>query len=246
MKRYLIISVLHLLIWLTTIISCFGPTQSYPVVQQILFISTRAGKTEVYTMDRDGSNQVNLTQHPDHDIEPQFSPNGFDFLFISNRDGNDDIYFAELEWYGGYTRYSIVNEMNVSNHHNYDGQPQFSPKGSSIVFESTRDGTYEIYLFDIGGSNLINISNHIANDRDPQFSPDGEYIVFVSDRDGDDEIFIVDIYGTNPVNITNNTKPERRPRYSPTGEKIVFESARDGNYEIYSMDVDGSNQINLT
>ena len=152
------------------LLSCFGPTQSYPAIQQIIFISSRFGSNmEIYTMDRDVNNQINLTSHQSRDTDPQFSTSGSGLLFITNRNGLDEIYYSELEWYGGYTRYEITNQVNVSNHPAYDGQPQFSPDGSKIVFQSARDSTYEIYLVDIDGNNLANISNHSANDLDPQF-----------------------------------------------------------------------------
>ena len=72
--------------------NCFGPTQSYPNVQQIIFISSRFGANmEIYTMDRDGNNQINLTRHQSLDTDPQFSPSGSGLLFITNRDGLDEI-----------------------------------------------------------------------------------------------------------------------------------------------------------
>ena len=54
--------------------SCFGPTQSYPAIQQIIFISSRFGANmEIYTMDGNGNNQINLTRHQSWNIDPQFS-----------------------------------------------------------------------------------------------------------------------------------------------------------------------------
>ena len=66
-----------MVLWLTISTNCFGPTQSYPTVQQIIFTSSRFGANmEVYTMDRNGNNPVNLTKHPSWDSTPQFSPDG--------------------------------------------------------------------------------------------------------------------------------------------------------------------------
>ena len=43
----------------------------------------------------------------------------------------------------------------------------FSPDGSKIAFESSRDGNTEIYVMNKDGSSLINLTNNIANDWSP-------------------------------------------------------------------------------
>ncbi len=95
-------------------------------------------------MDIDGHNQVNLTSHPANDTDPIFSPDGARIVFISNRDNLEDVFIMDLEWRGGYIRYSGINQLNLSADQAYDGNPRFSPDGLKIVFESHRDNNYEI------------------------------------------------------------------------------------------------------
>ena len=95
-------------------------------------------------MDIDGYNQVNLTNHPASDTDPKFSPDGARIVFISDRDNSADIFIMDLDWRGGYIRYNGINQLNLSVNHAYDGNPQFSPDGMKIFFETNRDDNYEI------------------------------------------------------------------------------------------------------
>ena len=54
-----------------------------PTTPKILFNSTRDGNSEVYIMNPDGSEQVNLTQHPARDLQAVWSPTGEKILFLS-------------------------------------------------------------------------------------------------------------------------------------------------------------------
>ncbi|MCG9133613.1 PD40 domain-containing protein [Candidatus Poribacteria bacterium] len=63
-----------------------------PTTPKILFTSERDGNREVYMMNPDGSEQVNLTQHPADDQRALWSPTGEQVLFLSDRGGVRDLY----------------------------------------------------------------------------------------------------------------------------------------------------------
>jgi Tol biopolymer transport system component len=50
-----------------------GPSSS-EIPIQITFWSDRTGDGEIWVMDADGSGQTNLTNHPDFDGDPRWSP----------------------------------------------------------------------------------------------------------------------------------------------------------------------------
>ena len=68
-----------------------------PVTAKIAFASNRDGNSEIYIMNPDGSQQVNLTQHPAADFDPAWSPTGEQILFNSNRDGQWDLYLMDAD-----------------------------------------------------------------------------------------------------------------------------------------------------
>ncbi len=224
---------------------------------QITFVSHRNGNPEIYVMDANGGNPQNLTNHPDNDFQPSWSPDGKRVAFVSYRDGHvidgiptGEIYVMDTD--GG-------NPQNLTNHPDRDWLPVWSPDGKRIAFVSDRDGNFnfEIYVMEVDGSNQQNLTNNPFADGNPSWSPDGKRIVFSSDGPGHfrskfgptDEIYVMDADGGNPQRLTNNRRYDWHPSWSPDGERIAFQSDRKGdlqNFEIYVMDADGGNEQRLT
>ena len=137
-----------------------------------------------------------------------------------------------------------TNETNITNNASIDGEPNYSPNGSSIVFSTNRDGNFEIYRMTGNGGNLVRLTNNSTEDSLPYYSPEGLSIVFVSNRDGNNEIYKMNADGSNQVRLTNDSASDSSPAVSPNGLKIIFISSRsgNGNEKIFSMNSDGSNQ----
>ena len=203
---------------------------------------------EIYLMNADGTNPINLTQAPERaDGVSSWSPDGKQIAFTSaelfNADllANSDIFVMDADG---------ANPINLTNHNALNQTPDWSPDGNRIAFSSNRDGNWEIHLMNPDGANPINLTNHPARDGRPDWSPDGQQITFTSDRDGNLEIYVMNADGTNPTNLTNHPAEDNNSSWSPDGTRIAFDSDRDRNrdrnWEIYVMNADGTNPINLT
>src|SRR6185503_7112081 len=97
---------------------------------RIAFDSNRTGNDEIFVMNADGSNQINLSNNPAHDNNPSWSPDGKKIAFVSNRDGNDEIYVMNADG---------SNQTRLTNNGSADRTPSWSPDGTKIAFNSTRD-----------------------------------------------------------------------------------------------------------
>ena len=205
---------------------------------RIAFSSNRDDNWEVYVMNKDGSNQINLTNNPNNDNNPSWSPDGTRIAFSSKRDGNWEVYVMNKDG---------SNQINLTNNPNNDNNPSWSPDGTRIAFSSNRDGNREVYVMSADGSYQTNLTNNPDDDRSPSWSPDGTRIAFSSNRDGNREVYVMSADGSYQTNLTNNPDDDRSPSWSPDGTKITFDSHLDNFLkEIFIMNEDGSNQIRLT
>jgi Tol biopolymer transport system component len=75
---------------LTNIINSY-PDPS-PDGSQVLFQSNRTGRWEVYRMDVDGDDPVQLTDEAGDNVTPIWSPDGSQIAFAASPDGNSDIF----------------------------------------------------------------------------------------------------------------------------------------------------------
>ena len=216
----------------------------------IAFRSYRdGGAGEIYVMNPDGSDPVNLTNNDLTDIGPRwFGDKGqitfsafreeqvrLIFPHIMNADGSDSKLFAFMP-------------LLIDQGFNDVWEIFPSPDGRQILFVIERMSS-DIYLLDLTDPNPepINITNNPADDDSPDWSPDGSKIAFVSNRSGNREVYVMDMVNlSEPVNLTQHELIDGRPSWSPDGKKLAFISTRDGNPEIYVMDADGSNTHRLT
>ena len=190
---------------------------------------------EIYMMDADGSNPVNLTKHSAGDYSPAVSPDGTRIAFSTRRDGNLEIYMMNAHG---------SNPANLTKHPAEDvGAPAWSPDGKKIAFSRGGQIGGQIYVMNADGSNPVNLTNEPGfDDFTPAWSPDGTKIAF--SRSG--QIYVMNADGSNPVNLTNHQGYDFAPTWSPDGTKIAFTKSVESVYEIFVMNADGSDPVNLT
>ena len=117
-----------------------------------------------------------------------------------------------------------------------------APRKAQIVFASSQNGKYDIYVMNINGEQQFNLTkNPLVNNTQPAWSPDGKKIAFNSIRDG---IYVMHANGRNIRRLTDH--PGSSPAWSPDGKKIAFSSTRNGNQDIYVISTDGNNIHQLT
>lgn len=167
-----------------------------------------------------------------------------EILFMSNRDGDWDIYTMRL---------SDRSLTNLTSNDADDGFASYSADGGAITLLSNRDGALNPYMMDADGANVRPVANDLptilsvlATGRlDWDYAEGwGQKTAFVSLRDLNLEIYARTADGDR--NLTQNPAVDWYPAWSVSGDRIAFASDRDGNQEIYVMNADGSRVRRVT
>ena len=192
-----------------------------PSTAKIAFTSNRDGNSEIYVMNPDGNQQVNLTKHPAADFDPVWSPTGEQILFNSNRDGERDLYFMDAD--GKSVRKVFAKSANRLH-------PTWSPDGKQIAY--LRSDEWTIYIATIDGKTVEKIANTGEDGGNPAWSPDGAEIVFI--MAGAAKKFGMRLPNSRQLRVVNLNSGAMRtlytkhlpimenPAWSPDGARLAF------------------------
>ena len=175
-----------------------GPGNSFQPMWQpdgnaIVFASDRGGTTHLYIMDRDGTNQRQLTTGPGNDAYPSFSSVKGDerILFESTRDDPQGQLWAifTLQPDTG-----VVTRVSAPNLPYSERSPRWSPDGQQIAFIANpdRSDVFNVYTQrtdQVGSQQLTMFATGTA--QGPTWSPDGKLIALFGDESGSNDLYIV-------------------------------------------------------
>jgi TolB protein len=201
----------------------------------------------VYVMDADGSNVTTLSPEGLDDTAPTWSPDGKKIAFVSQRDGNREIYVMDAGCVD-LPEGCAQNAVNITRHPADDWTPAWSPDGQQLAFSSLRDGGWEVYVLDTAcldnpescRDNLQQITADGNLNISPVWSPDGSRFAFNSKAAGNWDIYTMAPDGSDIRQVTTAPGNDLSPAWSPDGTQIAYEANQEGNVEIYVIDANGN------
>ncbi|MDG1066311.1 MAG: amidohydrolase family protein [Luminiphilus sp.] len=193
---------------------------------------------DLYSVPLSGGTVTALTGGIEWNFQPTFSPDGKRIAFVSDRDGNDNIWVMDIDG-------SNVTQVTKERKHNLHN-PAWTPDSQWIA---VRKGTVsgrsipsgEIWMYHINGGSGIEVVDNTDGKRaqksiaEPAFSPDGNYLYYSQDttsgwvwqynKDSTGEIFAIrrlDLTTGETDTITGGPGGAVRPTPSPDGTKLAF------------------------
>jgi Tol biopolymer transport system component len=152
-----------------------------------------------------------------NDVNPDFSPDGSQIAFASDRSGTFEIWIADANG----TNARKVTSFNSSSG---AGSPRWSPDGSRLVFDCRVAGNGHVYILTLETDRLQRLTRGPAENVVPSWSRDGRYLYFSSNRSGQHQIWRMTPDGKGALQITQSGG--FAPIESPNGEFLYYAKGR--------------------
>lgn len=180
-----------------------------------------AGPSSIWILPVDGSPAIGLTDARALNGSPVWMPDQRRLLFVSNRDGDRDIYSVVIDRQG-----------------RARGQPQrlttglgahsiaLSADGRSLVYSVFRT-IANVWWAALPGRNTREapaapLTRGTQSIEGLALSSDGKWIAFDSDRHGNQDIYRMPVGGGEPVQVTSDPADEFMPHWSPDAGEIAY------------------------
>jgi Tol biopolymer transport system component len=190
-----------------------------PDGKQIVFTGQDGGISDLFLVNRDGSDLRRLTNDKYADLQATWSPDGKTIAFATDRGPGTD--FSVLRF--GNMRIALYHlesgRIEVLNHmeHGRNINPVWAPDGNSLAFVSDRTGIANLFLYDLAEHNIYQLTDvYTGVSGITPLSPclswarTADRLAFAYYEDGDYDVYTVD----NPRSLRR--QPYRDPAVPTT------------------------------
>ena len=204
---------------------------SWAIERDVLSFVTRKDRRSIQCINTQG--EFLQTLMVEESIgHPTWSPDGRSIAYMSNRNGDPDIYVMDVR---------TNTHRRLTFNDGRDWWPAWAPNGKWIAFASNRSGEIDLYRMDANGENVMRLTNRGGCKR-PAWSPDSQWIAFISKS----SLFVMTAEGKKEQPLTDTSSTGCA--WSPDGKEIAFVPrwGAVGGAALFSIDIDGKNTRQLT
>ncbi|NQT35366.1 PD40 domain-containing protein [bacterium] len=166
--------------------------------------------------------------NPARDGDFTVSPGGDSLIFVSDRNGNQDLFLAyssDPEIVELARSFSIELEQ-LTDDPAEDHSPRWSPDGEKVAFIR---GKGDLIILDLESKEertLIEGWSMLQH----TWSPDGKWIAFAREDDNyNSDVFIISLESGEEINVSRHPDEDTLPVWSADGRKLAFRSRRQQN-----------------
>lgn len=216
----------------------------YPTISPDGKLIAFAYQGDIFVVNSSGGTALQITQHPDHDFMPVWSPDSKALAFASNRHGNFDVFYVNST--GGVPK-------RLTYHSSSDYPYSFTPDGKTVVFQSLRKDDVksvqfpngrlaEVYQVSIDGGRETQFLTISAEDIN--FKSDGSEIIFHNKKGYEDpwrkhhtssitrDLVSYNLSSKKYTQITDWNGEDRNPIWGKDNS-IYFLSEKSGSFNIW-------------
>jgi TolB protein len=211
---------------------------------RIAFVSQRDGNAEIYVMNADGTGATRVTNDPQADGRPAFSPDGQALVFHSSRPaGKQQIWTVNVDGTGltQLTRDSV------------NSSPTVSPDGQMVAYVSTRNKDGDIWLMGRDGSNQRQFTRSAQQrESEPRFLRDGTLAYLVERREGNrtvQQVVRADLSTGSVTALTGTDLAIASFAVSPSGDLVALvvnaepQNRRNPTFKVYIQPVSSATPV---
>ncbi|MEY5025291.1 MAG: Protein TolB [Verrucomicrobiota bacterium] len=190
---------------------------------RVAFVATQSGAKEIYLVDIDGSNLIQLTKDRSISVSPCLSQDARRLAYTGYQSGYADVYEVDL---------ASGSRRRIMKYPGTNSGAAYSPDGSRFAVTLSKDGNPELYVTDSSGGSPNRLTRSPGVESSPTWSPDGRELIFSSDTEGGPALYRIAASGGSPRKLSTGHAYNTEPNWSPDGTKVAFNTREGGSFTI--------------
>ena len=205
---------------------------------RIVYTSNASGNPNIFIMNNDGSNQIQLTTDTFIKRSPIVSPDSRYIVFVANQNGTEQIWRMDIDG---------QNQRQLNFDQIYRA-PQFSPDGKWIIYSTWQDKKAYLWKVSVEGGEPIPLKDGIS--FTPNVSPDMKSIAYLEkdEKSGQTKINIVPLANGEIIKsfeVPQTTFPDAI-RWTTDSKSVIYRCSRNNATNFWIQPINQTEPKQLT
>ncbi|WP_285010872.1 S41 family peptidase [Pedobacter faecalis] len=185
---------------------------------------------DIWVMDVKANTYKQVSTFEGEDRNPVFSADDSMIYFLSEKNGNQNIYSTPASGAASYTQLTQFKDNPVRHlTRASDNTLCFSQNGEIYLLKNGQTAKVQIRILNDGRDNLVKTMPVNGDITEFALSPNGKEIAFVTRG----EVFVTSVENGQTKQITKTPQQERMVTWAPDGKAIIYSTERNKSWDVY-------------